>query len=256
MIAKYCRWQRDGDVAIVTIDRPPVNALNSEAYEELGQLFGEMAGDDGIRAVVITGAGEKAFVAGADVTEFLTLDSASGEAYTRRNNGVREQVRIFPRPVIAAINGLALGGGCVLALMCDIRIASEKARFSLAEINMGIVGGTQFISRMIPLGRAKELVFAGEMIDADEALRIGLVDRVVPQQEVLERAMDLARRIATKAPVALYLAKRAVNEGLELPLTEALELETQYLRELWGTQDKNEAVRAFLEKRPPAFLGR
>lgn len=255
MTAKYVKSQRDGNVAIVTIDRPPVNALNSEAYDELSQVFGELARDDEVKAVVLTGAGEKAFVAGADVTEFLNFDADSGEAYTRRNNGVREQVRTFPRPVIAAINGLALGGGCVLAIMCDIRLASKKARFSLAEINMGIIGGTQAISRLVPLGKAKELVFAGEMIDANEALRIGLVDRVVPAEQVMEQATELARKIAGKAPLATYLAKRAINEGLDLPLPEAMELETGFLRELWATEDKNEAVRAFLEKRTPNFRG-
>lgn len=242
-------------IAVVTIDRPPVNALNSQAYVELGEVFDELATLD-IAAVVLTGAGEKAFVAGADVKEFLEFNSESGRLYTRRNNAVREKVRTFEKPVICAINGLALGGGCVLALMCDIRIASNTAKFSLAEINMGIIGGTQYISRVIPPGAARMLTYTGEMISAAEALRLGMIEEVLPPDQVREQALSIARKIAEKPPIAIRYAKMSLNEALNLDLTEGMKYEEALNALMWGTEDKNEAVKAFLEKRRPEFKGR
>ena len=164
----------DANVAVITINRPPLNALNSEAYGELFESFYEVSKNEDIRAVVVTGHGEKAFVAGADVSEFLNLNSETGPLYTRRNNSIREYIRTYSKPVICAINGLAYGGGCALALVCDIKIACEQARFSLAEINMGILGATQYIANIAHYGTACKLVFTGEPIDASDALRTDL----------------------------------------------------------------------------------
>ncbi|MBI3966778.1 MAG: enoyl-CoA hydratase/isomerase family protein [Chloroflexi bacterium] len=250
---QHVNYTLDGYVGIVTIDRPPVNALSSQCYEELGEVFDELAANPRVRAVVLTGAGDRAFVAGADVKEFPGFNSVTGRRYTERNNAVRDKVRTFPRPVIAALNGFALGGGLALALMCDLRFADDHVKVNLGEINMGIIGGTQMLMRFVPLGRAKELVYTGESLTAEEALGCGLVERVVPRGQALPAAIETAKLIARKSPAAIERAKRVMNLGRELPLGEAMALETQAVAELWDSPEKNEAVRAFLEKRAPSF---
>lgn len=246
-------------IATVTVDHPPVNALNRALWIGIGEIFEELGEREDVRVILVTGAGEKAFVAGADITELGEKKRFDGEAYSRLCQESMNKVEFCPQPVIAAINGFALGGGCELILACDIRIASQKARIGVPEINLGIIpgaGGTQRLPRVVPKGYAKFLVLSGEMIPAEEALRIGLVDKVVPPEDLMEEAGSLARKLAAKAPMALKLAKKAVNEGIMVSLREGLNLEADYFGLLCGTEDKNEGVDAFLNKRKPQFTGR
>jgi enoyl-CoA hydratase len=242
-------------IAVVTIARPPVNALNSDAYGELYETFYELSKDASVHVVIVTGAGEKAFVAGADVKEFLDFNSETGLAYSKRNNNVREYIRKFNKPVICAVNGLAYGGGLALALVCDIRIACEEAKFNLGEINMGILGATQYTAWTAHFGTACKLVYSGESIDAQTALRVGIADEVVSRDQLMERCLSLGKKIAAKPPVALKLAKQCMITSQEVSLEDGLDFEEDALRCLWGTEDKNEAVQAFLEKRKPLFKG-
>jgi len=241
------------DVAVVTVDRVPVNALDSEGYGELYEIFYKLSKDDNVKVVVLTGAGEKAFVAGADVKEFINLNSETGLIYTRRNQYVREFIRTYNKPVICAVNGLAYGGGCALALMCDIRIACEEAKFNLGEINMGILGATQYIAKIAHFGTARKLVYSGESIGAEEALRAGIIDEIVSREHLMERSLSLAKKIASKPPLALKYAKKCMIECQKTFLEEGLQFEEEVIASLWGTEDKNEAVEAFLEKREPVF---
>lgn len=256
MKKEYIFTQADDNVVVVTINRPPLNALNSEAYAELYETFYELSKDDRVKVVVLTGHGQKAFVAGADVKEFLGLDGQSGPLYTRRNNAVREYIRRYDKPVICAVNGFAYGGGLALALVCDIRIAAEQASFSLGEINMGILGASQYIARFAHYGTACKLVYTGDPIGAVEALRVGIVDEIVSGDKLIEHSTELAKKIASKSPPAIRAAKRCMVKAQESALEEGLRFEEQVLAELWGTDDKNEAVRAFLEKRKPCFTGK
>ncbi|MGI6574870.1 MAG: enoyl-CoA hydratase/isomerase family protein [bacterium] len=240
------------DVAVITIDRPPVNALNSVAYAELYNAFYNLGLDDSVKVVVITGAGEKAFVAGADVREFLNFNSENGALYTRNNQYIREFIRKYNKPVICAVNGWAFGGGLALALMCDIRFACPEAKFNLGEINMGILGATQYIAGVTHSGMARLLVY-GETINAEEALRAGIIDKIVPRDELLTESVALAKRIASKPPLALKYAKQCMIKSEEVLLEEGLVFEEAVLKVLWGSEDKNEAVSAFLEKRKPVF---
>jgi enoyl-CoA hydratase len=248
--------EKRGPVALVTIENSPVNALNSDAYFQLYQTMYNLAVDDEVKAVVLTGHGEKAFVAGADVKEFISLDSKTGEIYTKKNSLVREYIRTFPKPVICAVNGIAYGGGCALALVCDIRIACESAKFSLSEINMGILGGIPYAASVMMSGTVRKMVYSGEAITAQEALRAGLIEEIVPRELLMSRCMELAEKIAAKPPCALRLAKQCLVAASEKNLTETAEIEANAITELWGTQDKNEAVTAFLEKRQAVFSGK
>jgi len=248
-----------GAVAIVTIDRPPVNALNRSVIHQLGDIVDQIAADDTVRAVVLRGAGPKAFVAGADIAEFphLTVDTA--ESLSRRGQDLTVRIQTMPKPWIAAVHGFALGGGCELALACDFRVAGESARFGQPEINLGIIpgyGGTQRLARLVGASRAKYLCFTGEQITAQEAYRIGLADAVVPDDQLQESAIALAQKLAVKAPVALGMIKRAIDDGLQKELGSGLDLEACLFGEVFGTQDRLEGVQAFREKRAPRFTGR
>jgi len=253
--------ERDGRVARVVFCRPHVlNALSRATIAELDAVIDELASDDSVGALILTGAGDKAFVAGADIGEFNLLCSASdAAAFARRGQAVLAKLEALSKPVIAAINGFALGGGCELAMACDIRLAADTARFGQPEVNLGIIpgyGGTQRLARLVGEGRAKWLCMSGEMIDAPEALRIGLVDRVVPAAELDQAARVLAAKLSTKAPLALALVKRAIHEGLEGSLASGLAHEAALFGEVFDSEDRAEGVNAFLDKRKAAWRGR
>ncbi len=250
---------REDRLAIVTINHPPVNALNRQVMNELESTFDELCGDESIGAVVVTGAGEKAFVAGADISEFTSLTSANGEQLSSRGQAIFQKIADFPAPVIAAVNGFALGGGLELALACDIRVMAENAKVGLPEVTLAIFpgyGGTQRLPRTIAPGKAKELIFTGDMIDAAEAYRIGLADHLVPPGEAPGKAHAIAEKISKRGPVAVRLAKKAVNVGLEQTLTEGQKTEARLFAQLCDTEDQKEGARAFLEKRRPVFKGK
>lgn len=248
--------EKQGGIGIVTMDYPPVNALDSHAYFALYEIMHDLAIDDDVRVVILTGAGERAFVAGADVKEFVKFNSRTGMVFTRKNAGVREYIRHFPKPVICAINGLAYGGGCALALVCDIRIASEHAKLNLSEINMGIIGAIPYAAAVGTSGTVRKMVYSGESITAKEAYMVGLVDEVVTKEDLMPRCKELAEKIAAKAPLALLKAKEVLVKASESLMQETIDAEAAAIEELWGTEDKTEAVKAFLEKRSPNFTGK
>src|SRR5213596_4331670 len=247
-------------VATVTLNRPEVhNAMNERMRQELTRCFGEVATSDAVRVVVVTGAGERAFSAGADIREFVEPQVPVRFRESRKRVDFRQAMDRCPQPIIAAIRGYALGGGLELALACDIRIASEDAQLGLTEVNLAIIpggGGTQRLPRLVGRGKALEMILTGTRISASEALAIGLVERVVPAAEVLAQAQTLARDIAAKAPIALRYAKEAVVSGLGLPLADGLRLENDLSTLLRTTEDRVEGARAFVEKRKPKWSGR
>lgn len=253
------RVERDGAVAVLTIDRPEKrNALSARVRAELIAVLDDLRDDDSIRVLVITGAGDKAFVAGADIGEFAQRTPLEQRA-AMTGRRVFDEVAAYPKPVLAMINGLALGGGCELALACDVRVAADTAKLGQPEINLGIIpggGGTQRLPRVVGTGQAMRLVLSGEIIDAAEALRIGLVDVVHPAAELRERTLEFARGMAGKSPVALRMAKSAVRAAAEMPLAAGLQYETEAFITCFGSGDRREGVAAFLEKRPPEFTGR
>lgn len=255
---KYVTYAVEENIAIVTLNNPPMNALSLEIMREMDQVFTEMKTDDSIRAVILTGAG-KVFCAGGEIREFLDFDRIKGEHYVREVQDAHRKITEFDLPVIAAINGHAVGGGCEISMSCDIRIASEKARFGLPELKLGVMpaaGGTKRLPWLIPMGKAKMLIFTGDHISAAEAERIGLVDKVVPAGEELNEARNLAKKMMKVGPVALRFAKKSVNRGKQTSLNDALMLEATLFGELFETQDVKEGVNAFLEKREPAFKGK
>ena len=251
--------QRRERVAIITINRPEKrNALNIQTRAEGAAVLDELRGDDSVRVVVFTGAGDKAFIAGADIAEF-----ADRTAITQREvmleRSLFNAIDTFPKPVIAMINGYCLGGGCALALACDIRVASERASFGQPEINLGIIpggGGTQRLTRLIGEGKAMELILTGEIIDAPTAFRLGLVNQVVPADQLETKTMEIANRIAEKSPIALRLAKEAVKLASRSNLDEGLRREVDLFALCFSSEDKDEGVKAFLEKRKPEFKGK
>jgi enoyl-CoA hydratase len=250
--------ERDDAVATVTLNRPAVlNALNILMVRELKMAIAELDADESVRAIVLTGSGERSFAAGADIGELSALPGpVAGAAMARSGQALTLALENARTPTIAAINGFALGGGCELAMACDIRIASEKAKFGQPEVNLGILpgyGGTQRTARLLGRGMAMYLCMSGEMIDAAEALRIGLVEKVVAPAELLGEARRIAGVIASRAPLAVAAVKRAIDEAIALDLAPALEIEALHFGTLIGTQDFKEGTQAFLAKRAPAF---
>ena len=251
--------ERRGRVAVITINRPQkLNALNIQTRAEGAAALEELREDESVRVVVITGAGEKAFVAGADISEFEGRTAVSQrDVMTARS--LFTAVDTFPKPVIAMINGFCLGGGCELALSCDIRVASETARFGQPEINLGIIpggGGTQRLTHLVGETKAMELILTGDRIDAQTAFRLGLVNLVVPAADLEAKTMELAARIAEKSPVALRMAKESVKTASRANLDEGLRREIDLFAICFSSEDKDEGVRAFMEKRPAEFKGR
>ena len=244
-------------VAIVTIDHPPINALDTATKEDIGQIFLDL--DDRreeIRAVILRGAGEKAFAAGADIKTFLELKPDTAKRRLLRSHQIYAIVENFQRPVIAAIHGYCLGGGLELALCCDIRYAEENAKLGFPEVNLSIFpgnGGTQRALYHMPLGKLKELVFTGAMIEAKEALSYGLLDHVVPDGQVVTAAMELANRIISRGPLGVAAAKKVLNRTRDLSLTDSLELESDFWSNLTATKDMKEGATAFIEKRKPNY---
>ncbi|WP_027718115.1 enoyl-CoA hydratase-related protein [Desulfovirgula thermocuniculi] len=252
--------EKDGHTAVLTVNRPQVlNALNAETLLEIDKAVDELAADPAVRVIIITGAGEKAFVAGADIAFMSKLTPLEARDFARLGQRVLGKIENLPKPVIAAVNGYALGGGCELAMACDIRVASEKAKFGQPEVNLGLIagfGGTQRLTRLVNPGIAKEILFTGDMIDAETARRIGLVNHVVPAEELMAFCKSLASRIASRGPVAVRLTKEAVNEGLEMDLEKALAHEADLFGLVFATSDREEGISAFLAKRQPQFQGK
>ena len=245
----------EAGIALVTIDNPPMNALNKQVMDDIRACFNALREEPTLRAVVVTGEG-RAFVAGADITEFTSWTPDLAEDFTEKGQRIFTQIENFPTPVIAAVNGFAFGGGLELALACDIRIASEKAKMGLPELTLGIIpgyGGTQRLSRTIGMGKAKKMIFSAEPVDAAEALACGLVEIVAPVDGLLAAAMDLAKKIAAVAPIAARNAKKAINSGRNLSIEQGLAIELALAKECFRTEDKVEGVDAFVNKRKAQF---
>lgn len=251
--------ERDGPVLIVTINRPRVlNALNAQTLDELETVFTEAQRQDDVRVILLTGAGDKAFVAGADINELSVQTPVGGRDHARRGQALFDRIERLGKPVIAAVNGFALGGGCELAMACTVRIAADSARFGQPEINLGLIpgyAGSQRLPRLIGRGRALELLLTGVHIPADEAHRIGLVNRVVPAADLMTEARALAQALSAKAPVAVRYILEAVAGGLEMPLADAQDYEATLFGLVSTTDDMREGTQAFLEKRKPVFKG-
>lgn len=251
--------ETEDQIQIITVNRPEkLNALNEPTRLELGEVLDAARKDEQVRVVIITGAGEKSFIAGADINEFAGRTAVAQRAVMNSRTGFSAADE-FPKPIIAMINGFCLGGGCELALACDIRIASSNARFGQPEINLGIIpggGGTQRLTRLIGEGRAMQMILTGEIIDAAEALRIGLVNAVFPREELRNETVSLARKIAEKSPIALEMAKTAVKNAARMNLKSGLQSEVDLFALCFSSSDKEEGVRAFIEKRKPVFTGK
>jgi len=256
---KFVRIERDGEIAVVTIDRvEKMNALNETVIRQLGAAFESLRGDDGVLGVILTGAGEKAFVAGADIAELVEMTPATGVATSRLGQRVFAAIESFPKPVVAAVGGFALGGGFELALCCHLRIASENAKFGLPEVTLGIIpgyGGTIRLARLAGLGHAVELTLTGRMFDADRALDLGVVTHVVERDELMERAQDLLRSVTRNGPVAVRLALESIYAALDVNTRQAMDHESALFGVLASTDDMREGMTAFLEKRKADFSG-
>jgi len=252
--------EKKNSIAYVTVNRPKVlNALNSATLEELRTAFTDIKVDREIRVVIFTGAGEKAFIAGADINELAQRDAISGKEYAARGQSVLDLIENLGKPVIACINGFALGGGCEIALACTMRLASDNAKLGQPEVKLGIIpgyGGSQRLPRLVGKGLANQILLTGEMITAQEAHRIGLVNEVTAPAELIPRAEAIAAKIIANAPLAVQYTLEAVNRGMEMPLAEGLYLETALFGVACATEDKKEGTAAFLEKRPAQFKGK
>jgi len=246
-------YEKKDHVGLITISRPnALNALNYDVLEELNAVVDLIAEDDGVYCAVLTGAGEKAFVAGADIAALKDMGVLEARKFSQAGHALYRKIELLEKPLIAAVNGYALGAGCELALSCDIRIASQNAAFGLPEVNLGITtgwGGSQRLSRLVGVSTAKWMIYTGEAKKSDEALSIGLVSKVVPLESLMEEAMALAQKLAAKAPIALKYAKTAINRGLYCDLDTALSYEAEVFSQCFATEDAKEAMQAFIEKR-------
>lgn len=251
---------RSGSIVTISLHRPDkLNALNGKLVSELLAAFRALDRDEGVRCAILTGAGDKAFAAGADIAAMAEMTVAQAKQFSEAGHAVGEAIENAHFPVIGAINGFALGGGCELALCCDFLYASDKAKLGQPEVNLGVMpgfGGTQRLARRVGIGRARELCFTGDMIGADEALRIGLVNAVVPHAELLPKVIAVAEKIAAKGPLAVRACKRSMHRGQDVPLPVANELESTAFSALFGSSDQKEGMGAFLQKRTPAFTGK
>lgn len=249
----------ENEIAVVTINRPKsLNALNSETLAELNTCLAEIEGRTDIKVVILTGSGSKSFVAGADISEMVNATPAEGRAMGLLAREAFGRLENMPQVTIAAVNGFALGGGCEISMACDIRVAAENAKFAQPECGLGILpgfGGTQRLARLVGKGRAKEMIFTCDMIDAQDAYRIGLANHVVPQEELLDYCKAMAGRIMKNAPYAVSLAKQVINSGADMDLDNGLKLEANIFGLSFSTEDKKEGMTAFLEKRPSKFMG-
>ena len=257
---EYIKYEKRSDnIGILSINRPKaLNALNWDTLKEMAGFLENDLPKEELRVLIITGEGEKAFVAGADIAQMSEMSASDFKEYVEYAHKIYNHIEDNPVPSIAAVNGYALGGGCELALACDLRIASEKAKLGFPEVKLGIFpgwGGSQRATRIMGNGKAKELIYTGEMVSAEEALRIGLVERVVPHDVIMEEAMKLAKLIADRAPLAVSAAKEAINKGSEMDLDKALNLEKELIFSCFRTDDRVEGMKAFLEKREPEFKG-
>ena len=254
------RFERKNQIAYVTIDRPKVlNALNMATMQELKSVFADLKDDADVRVVILTGAGEKSFVAGADINELAQQTPVSAKEYTHLGQAIVDAIENLGKPVIACVNGFALGGGCEVAMACTMRLASENAKFGQPEVKLGIIpgyGGTQRLPRLVGTGLAMQILLTGEMITAQEAHRIGLVNEVVPADRLLARAEEIAQKIIGMAPLAIQYCMEAVNQGMNMTLPEGLFLEATLFGICCATEDKKEGTTAFLEKRAANFQGR
>ena len=249
---EYIVYEQKGSYAVITISREKaLNALNSQVLEELNEALDAVDLDE-VRCLILTGAGQKSFVAGADIGEMSTLTKAEGEAFGKKGNDIFRKIETFPIPVIAAVNGFALGGGCEISMSCDIRICSDNAVFGQPEVGLGITpgfGGTQRLARLVGPGMAKQMIYTARNIKADEAYRIGLVNAVYPQEELMAAAEKMAAGIAKNAPIAVRNCKKAINEGLDADMDEAIVIEEKLFGDCFESYDQKEGMAAFLEKR-------
>lgn len=249
-----------GQIAVITVNRPKaLNALNSATLQELTDAFNELANNSSIRAVILTGSGEKAFVAGADIAEMNNKSTMEARYFSQLGHQLMNRIESLPQPVIAAINGFALGGGLELAMACDIRLASENAKFGQPEVNLGLLagfGGTQRLPRLVGGGLASEILFTADMLNAQEAYRIGLVNHVYPIEELLEHALTMARKIASKAPIAIQLTKSAIYKGENMDLISGQAYEAEAFAQIFSSEDRKNGCKAFLEKTSIEFQGR
>jgi enoyl-CoA hydratase len=257
---KNILYEKKGAIAYVTLNRPKaLNALNQQTWEDLRAAFENARDDIAVRGVILTGAGDKAFIAGADIGELANVTAVEAQKSSSYGQAVLDLIEDLGKPVIAAINGFALGGGCETAMACTVRVASENAKFGQPEVKLGVIpggGGTQRLPRLVGKGRALQLILSGEMIDAQEAHRIGLVNEVVPAADLITRAEAILKQIFANAPIAVKFTLEAVNKGLETSLAEGLSLEAALFGLCAGTEDKKEGTQAFLQKRAAQFQGR
>src|SRR5262244_3634959 len=257
---KNVLYEKKGAIAYVTLNRPKVlNALNQQTWEDLRAAFEDARDDTAVRGVILTGAGDKAFIAGEDISELANVTAVEAQKSSSYGQEVLDLIEDLGKPVVAAVNGFALGGGCETAMACTIRVASENAKFGQPEVKLGVIpggGGTQRLPRLVGKGRALQLILSGEMIGAQEAYRIGLVNEVVPAADLITRAEAILKKISSSAPLAVGYALEAVNKGLETSLAEGLSLEAALFGLCAGTEDKKEGTQAFLQKRAAQFQGR
>jgi len=251
---------RGAGTATITFNRPAaLNAMNTETMQELASALASCRADEAVRVIILTGSGDKAFIAGADIEEMKNMPAVDALTFLELGHRTLRALETMEKPVIAAVNGLALGGGAEITLACDIRFASDRARFGVPEVSIGLIpgwGGTQRLPRLVGMGRAKELILSGDMIDAARAYEIGLVNRVIPHEKLMAETTAFAEKLAARPAFAVKMAKQSINYGFDLSLDNAIQLEAQCCAQCFSTQDQKEGMTAFLEKRPPRYVGR